>query len=413
MIELDIQKTTLNNDVRILSARMPFKRTVSLGVWVEVGARDEAPHESGFAHFIEHMVFKGTSRRTAMDIAREFDALGGQANAFTSMEHTCFHGRCLDVKLPQLADVLFDMVLNPTFDQTEIRRERPVVLQEIGMVEDDPEDYLHYMANRNFWQGTSLANSILGNRTSVRKFNRDKLTEYFRHCYHGARVIVAAAGNLEHNQLVDLTRPFFDRLDKNGALPQHEHPQSTSHHKVIARETEQVNIYCAMPGRSITSPDRFALGILNAILGSNMSSRLYQEIREKHGLAYNVYSFLSSFRDTGMLSIDLGVAPKDVRKALDLVMLELDRLCQDGITTQELETALNFLQSDLYLAAESGDSQMSRLAQTEVHFGRYIPLEETLAAFEAVTLETVRKIAREIFAPAKIGITILGPRQHK
>ena len=182
MTNLDINKTVLANGVRILSMQMPFKRTISLGVWVEIGARDEAPHESGFAHFIEHMVFKGTVKRTAANIAREFDALGGQANAFTSMEHTCFHGHCLDTKMPQLADVLFDMVLNPVFDQAEIRRERPVVLQEIGMVEDDPDDYLHYMANRNFWQGTSLANSILGTRTNVRKFNRENIMEYFRRC---------------------------------------------------------------------------------------------------------------------------------------------------------------------------------------------------------------------------------------
>lgn len=405
----DINKTTLPNGVRILSARMPQRRTVSLGVWVEVGARDESPAESGFSHFIEHMVFKGTPRRSAMDIALEFDALGGQANAFTSMEHTCYHAKTLDEKLPQLADVLFDMVLNARFDAAEIRRERPVVLQEIGMVEDDPDDYLHYVANCAFWQNTSLANSILGSRGAVRKFNREMITSYFQNRYTGNRIVVAAAGNVEHAKLVDLVAPYFSGLPASGATLLRTPANSTPHYKIITRDTEQANIYLSLLGESVVSEKRFAMNLFNMVLGCNMSSRLYQEIREKHGLAYSVYSFLSSFCDTGMLSICLGVAPRDVAKALAIINIELDKLRAAGITEAERENALSFMQSDMYLAAESCDSQMSRLAQTEVSFGRYVPLAETLAAFTKVSHAEMQALAATHFDPVAMGTAILGP----
>lgn len=406
---LDINKTTLPNGVRIVSARMPKRRTVSLGVWVNVGARDEKACESGFSHFIEHMVFKGTPQYSAMDLAREFDALGGHANAFTSMEHTCFHSKTLDKKLPQLAHVLFDMVLNATFNPAEIRRERPVVLQEIGMVEDDPDDYLHTMANKNFWRDTALANSILGSRGAVRKFNRADIMEYFYSHYNAANIIITAAGNLEHAELTDLAAPYFARLSPCAAGVTRAKVQSTAHYKIIARATEQANIYLAFPGESVASPQRFALNLLNTVLGSNMSSRLYQEIREKQSLAYSVYSFLSSFRDTGMLSINLGVNPNDVAKALNLITLELEKLCLNGITEAERDNALSFIESDMYLAAESCDSQMSRLAHTEMAFNRYVDLEETLAAFNAVTHAEILELAREHLDQTKMGADILGP----
>lgn len=409
MNQSNINKTTLSNGVRILSMRMPQRRTVSLGVWVETGARDESPAENGFAHFIEHMVFKGSPRRSAMQIALEFDALGGQANAFTSMEHTCYHAKTLDEKLPQLADVLFDMVLNASFDAAEIRRERPVVLQEIGMVEDDPEDYLHQLANRAFWHNSPLANSILGSRSAVRKFNREDITAFFRERYTGDRIIVTAAGNVEHAQLAELAAPYFTGLASHGKAPSRILVGSTPHRKIISRDTEQANIYLSLPGESVTSEKRFALNLLNMTLGSNMSSRLYQEIREKQGLAYSVYSFLSSFCDTGMLSICLGVAPRDTLKALDLIGAELDKLKTCGITEAERENALSFMQSDMYLASESCDSQMSRLAQTETSFGRYVPLEETLAAFKRVSHKEILDLARAHFDPACMGTAILGP----
>lgn len=409
MNQLDINKTTLANGVRILSASMPQRRTVSLGVWVETGARDESPAESGFSHFIEHMVFKGTPRRSALQIALEFDALGGQANAFTSMEHTCYHAKTLDDNLPQLADVLFDMVLNAGFDPAEIRRERPVVLQEIGMVEDDPEDYLHQMANQAFWRETPLANSILGSRGAVRKFNREAITAYFHERYTGDRIIVAAAGNVEHDRLTELAAPYFAGLAASGKTPARTSAASTPHRKIITRDTEQANIYLSLPGESTVSDKRFAFNLLNMVLGSNMSSRLYQQIREKHGLAYSVYSFLSSFCDTGMLSICLGVAPRDVLKALDLITAELEKLRKDGITEAERENALSFMQSDMYLASESCDSQMSRLAQTEASFGRYVPLEETLTAFKQVTQAEILALARAHFDPDLTGTAVLGP----
>lgn len=409
MIKSDINKTTLANGVRILSAHMPQRRTVSLGVWIETGARDESPLESGFSHFIEHMVFKGTPRRSAMDLAREFDALGGQANAFTSMEHTCFHAKTLDANLPQLADVLFDMIFNATFDAGEIRREREVVLQEIGMVEDDPDDYLHTMANRYYWQGTPLANSILGLRSAVRGFKRDAIMRYFSERYTGKRIIVAAAGNLEHERLVALATPYFEHLNRGSGVLLQEPVQSTPHNKIITRDTEQANIYLSFPGTSIVNESRFALNMLNMVLGSNMSSRLYQVIREQHGLAYSVYSFLSSFRDTGMLSINLGVNPKDVGKAMMLIDRELEKLRTGGITAAERENALSFIQNDMYLAAESCDSQMSRLAQTEMTFGRYVPLEETLKAFEAVSLNEVLEQAGVCLNKAAMGTVVLGP----
>lgn len=409
MIDLDIKKTVLDNGVRILSARMPYKRTVSLGVWLDVGARDELPHESGYSHFIEHMVFKGSTRRTAQEISCAFDLLGGHANAFTSMEHTCFHGRAVDEKLADLADVLFDMVLNPAFDATEIRKERPVVLQEISMVEDDPDDYVSVVANRSFWQGTQLANTILGLRGAVKKFNRADMQAYFTGHYQPAKIVVTAAGNVNHDKLVALAEPYFNTLVNTGALQTRRQAFSTPHHKVVARDTEQVNIYLSLPGESIVSEKRFAMNLLNTVLGSSMSSRLYREIREKHGLAYSVYSFLSSFTDAGMLSIYLGVAPRDIDKAMGLVMRELEDLAVNGITEPERENALSFLQGNLYLSAESTDSQMSRLAQNEINFGRYIPLEETMASLRAVRAEDIRKLAALHLDKSKMGTALLGP----
>ena len=404
-----INKTLLPNGVKIISQKMPHIRSVSMGVWVNVGARDETDEQNGLSHFIEHMIFKGTARRSAYQIAKEFDAIGGHTNAFTAMEHTCYHAKVLDSHMETMVDILADIFLNSTFDPQEVERERPVVFQEIGMVEDAPEEYVHLLAGHNFWGDHPLGRSILGTRENILNFDTPTIKEFFRRFYHPERIVIAVCGNVDHNRLVDLVGPAFGSIINGQNLPERISPRISPCMRTHNRSLEQVHICLSTLGLSITDPRRFAFSLLNTLLGGNMSSRLFQEIREQRGLAYSVYSFVSSHVDTGLFGIYTGVHPDNVQQTIELMVQALNRICRSPISAAELQDAKEYTKGNLILATESVDNQMVRLAQNEIHFNDYIPLEWVIEQIEAVTADHIQDLARALFKSEQSSVTILGP----
>lgn len=408
-----IDKTRLNNGIRIVTRAIPHVRSVSMGVWVNVGARDESAAESGISHFIEHMIFKGTTRRSAYQIAKEFDVIGGHTNAFTSMETTCYHAKVMDDHLSTMTDILCDILINSVFDDREVDRERPVIFQEIGMVEDTPEEYIHILSEHAYWGEHPLGRSVLGPKENVTGFDADAIKSFFRRAYQPEGIVIAAAGNLEHQRFLDLVAPTFEAIPADRSLPERMPARGHSQVGVHHRDLEQVHVCLEAGGVSVTDPRRYAFSLLNTILGGNMSSRLFQEVREKRGLAYAIYSFMTSYVDSGMFGIYTAVADQQVREVVSVVLEELERIKNTPVSTDELRDAKEYTKGSLYLSAENVDSQMVRLAQNEIHFGEFIPLEEIVARIEAVTEEDIRQLARTRFAPDELALTFLGPVTDK
>jgi len=409
MTKAAVNGTVLDNGIRVLTKHMPYVRSVSMGVWVDVGARDESPAENGLSHLIEHMIFKGTQRRNAYDIAKEFDAIGGHTNAFTSFETTCYHAKVMDARLESMVDILSDIFLNSVFDPVEIERERPVILQEISMSEDNPEDHLQTLAGKAVWGDSPLGRTILGTRENVSGFTSLDVKHFFKRLYQPERILISAAGNLDHRQIVDRVRGGFEKIDLGNGFPERTTPPIQSMTGVFHRELEQEHICINTPGIAISDPRRFAFSVLNTILGGNMSSRLFQDIREQRGLAYSVYSFASSYIDNGLFGLYAGVAPGNTELSLDLMLKQLDRLQREPVGLDELADAKEFIKGNLLLAAESNDNQMVRLAQNEINFGKYIPVSEVVAQIEAVTADDVQALATGLFADRRFSLTLLGP----
>jgi predicted Zn-dependent peptidase len=404
-----VNKTTLGNGVQILTKQMPHVRSVAMGVWANVGARDESAMQSGLSHFIEHMIFKGTARRSALEIAKAFDAIGGQTNAFTAMEHTCYHARVLDSHLETMIDILSDIFLHSQFTPEEVEKERPVIFQEIGMAEDNPEDLLHQYANRHFWGDTPLGRSILGTPQNIARFDAPTIHTYFKRHYQASRIIISLAGNLDHDAVVALLAPLYEALPKGDPLPQRPTPPTLRHCQTHAKPLEQTHLCLMSEGLSSVDDGRFALVLLNTLLGGNMSSRLFQKIRETHGLAYSIYSFICAHADTGMFGAYTAVAPDRVTAAVAMMLEELERLATQRVEEGELRDAKEFIRGNLHLAAESVDNQMVRLAQNEIYFGRHIPLTETLTRFDGVRPGEILAMAAKLFDPARLSLTVLGP----
>ncbi len=406
---MPVDKSVLNNGVRVITQKIPHTRSVSMGVWVNVGARDETETESGLSHFIEHMIFKGTRKRSAYQIAKEFDAIGGHTNAFTTMENTCYHARVMDTHTETMVDILSDIFINSVFDPGEIDRERPVILQEIGMVEDSPDEYVHVLCGHNFWGEHPLGRSILGTPENIIRFDAGILKNFFHRLYQPDRIIISAAGNLEHKFLVELIRPAFETIPSGKNFPRRLKPPSRSVIDFCHRDLEQMHICLSTRGLAITDPRRYTFSLLNTIIGGNMSSRLFQEVRERRGLAYSVYSFISSHVDTGMFGFYMGVNPNRARETILLVLDEIVKLKTEPVEESELKGALEYTKGSLLLAAESADNHMVRNAQNEMHFGGDITLQEIIEKIEAVTAEDIRELADELINPAKMTYTLLGP----
>lgn len=404
-----VDKTVLSNGVRILTQYMPHVHSVSMGVWVNAGARDETVLESGLSHFIEHMIFKGTERRSAFQIAREFDAIGGYTNAFTSMESTCYHAKVLDTHLAPTIDILADIFLNSRFDAREVERERAVILQEIGMAEDNPDEYVHQLAGQTFWGQNPLGRSILGTRDNILGFDAASIRAFFRRFYQPDRIVIAAAGNVEHRQIVDWLGTAFEAIEPGDGFAVRQTPPGRGRTAIHTKALEQAHLCISTRGLSNTARQRYALSLLNTILGGNMSSRLFQEIREQKGLAYVVYSYANAYFDTGMFGIYAGVDPQHVSQTLDLSLAQMRRLKTEPVRAEELTAAKEFTRGNLLLASESNDNQMVRLAQNEINFGRYLPLAEVIRQIESISAKEIREVADDLFDNRQLAITLLGP----
>ncbi len=412
-MEAAIARTVLANGVRIVSLPMPHTRSVAMGVWVNAGARDETDPENGLSHFIEHMIFKGTRKRSAFQIAKEFDGIGGHTNAFTTMEHTCYHAKVLDTRIETMVEILSDIFLNSLFDPREVERERPVILQEIGMVEDSPEEYIHTLSGSTFWGDNPLGRSILGTRQNIAQFSAETIRDFFSRLYQPERIVIAAAGHLDHGRLVDLVGPAFETVRPGNGFPPRVTPVNRPRVALHPRELEQVHICLGTPGLAMADPRRYAFSLLNTILGGNMSSRLFQEIRETRGLAYAVYSFTAAHVDTGMFGVYLAVSPDQVRPAVELVAVELARMAREPVTAAELKGALEYTRGSLLLAAENADHQMMRAAQNEIYFEADISLDEVISRLESVTAEDIQELARTLFRPEQTMLTLLGPAKDR
>jgi len=404
-----IRKEELPNGLVVITERMEHVRSVSVGIWVRSGSRREPAEVNGITHFIEHMVFKGTERRTAEQIAREVDAIGGMLDAFTAKEMICFNAKVLDEHLPIAFDVISDMTLRPRFLDEDIVKEKSVVLEEIKMEQDNPEYLVHELFAQNFWRDHALGKPILGTRQTVKSFTRERLLGCFREWYAPNNLIVAAAGHLEHAKVVELVRKAFQHLT---AVPNgHADMAPRTHAPITAKskkELEQVHICMGVPSLPLVHEQRYAVTVLNTILGGGMSSRLFQNIREQQGLAYAIFSEMQPYRDTGMLSIYAGTALETAERLVRSVAAELHSLKTEAVSEEELRRAKDHLKGSLMLSLESTGSRMSNLARQEMYFGRFFTLDEVMAGVEAVTREEVQQIARQFFTPEQIGVTVLG-----
>jgi len=406
-------RSILENGIRVVTKRMSHARSVTMGVWVDVGARDEKPEESGLSHFIEHMIFKGTEKRSALQIAKEFDAIGGQCNAFTSKENTCYHAKVMDTCLDTMVDLLSDIFLNSVFDPREVERERGVIFQEIRMLEDTPDEHVHVLLAKAAWANHPLGRSILGSYETVAAFDSETIKGYFTRAYRTERIVIAAAGNLEHERFVDMVARSFDGPKRQEPFPARTPAAMKRIVETHPKDLEQVHLCLGTPGVNARDPRRYACAVLNVILGGNMSSRLFQEIRERRGLAYAVFSFLSLYSDTGSWGVYVGVDRENTDEVLDVIVREMNQMKREPVGEEELFNARQYLKGGLYLAAESTDNQMTRVAQNEINFGRHVSLKEVEEHIEKVTPEDVLEIARDMFRDDAVALTLLGPVDEK
>ena len=403
-------KTILPNGIRIITEALPHSKVVAVGVWIDVGSRDEHDLNSGSAHFVEHMLFKGTGKRSAREIARELDVLGGSANAFTSRENTCLHATVMVSKLPILVELFTDLLADSLFAEEEIERERQVILQEINMVEDMPDDHIHDLFAALLWGQHPLGKTILGSQEIVAAMDSRKLREYVQKYYTTDKIVVAAAGNVEHAAFVTLWQKAFDKFGQTAdpGLARIEPRPLPASRKLYAKPLEQVHIVLGAYGLSIIDSDRFGYLLLNVLLGGNMSSRLFQEIREKRGLAYSIYSYIASYSDSGYLAIYLGVDKESVNESLALIAKEISMLKKTPVTDTELANARDFVKSGLFLSMESMEAIMTRIARNEIYFGKYIPLAEVIDSIDRVSAEDIRRLSRKVFGRKELTLAGLG-----
>ena len=408
-VEGEYRKTTLPNGIRLVTERIPHVRSVAVGVWVETGSRYEHIARTGISHFIEHLVFKGTETRSAEEIARDVDSVGGQMDAFTTKEHTCFYVTVLDEHLPLAADLLADILLRPRFDAGDIEREKTVVLQEFGMVEDTPDDVIHDLFAERVWPQHPLGRPILGDRKVVQALDRATVATHFRAEYCPTRITIAAAGHVRHERLVELLGTRFLDFQQPPPLRTNERPTLTTTVDLIERPLEQVHFVLGGRGLEQDAPERYALFLLNTIIGGSMSSRLFQVVREREGLVYSIHSGNSAFRDSGLFYVYAGTEPAHFRRVIDLTLQELRTLRAEGVTADELRRAKDHLKGSLMLSLESTGSRMTRIAKQELYFGRPFTLDEILADIERVTLDDLGRLTERLLGEP-LSLVALGPK---
>ena len=404
------QKVTLENDVHILTEAVPHVRSVAVGFFVDVGSRYEPPEINGVSHFIEHMMFKGTERRTAKDIAETLDAVGGQLNAFTTKEYTCYYARVLDEHFDLAVDLLSDMIFASKFEITDIDRERNVIIEEIKMYEDAPDELVHDLFASTIWDGHELGRPIIGTSEVIAGLNRADLLDFYRTHYTPNKIIVAVAGNISHEQVVEKLRSIFEtkRGTTNPRLMTAPLPSS----KIMCRykDTEQVHLCVGTPGLKLAH-DRnyYTFQLINTILGGGISSRLFQEIREKRGLVYSVYSYHTSYHDTGLFCIYAGLSKENMEQALELIIAQIRDMQRNSVKDEELQRAKDQLRGNLLLSLENVSTRMSRLGKSELYLGQVIPPEEIVARVNKVTAVEIQELAKEMLKPENFSLATIGP----
>jgi predicted Zn-dependent peptidase len=407
----NIRKTVLPNGLLVLTESMPHVRSVSMGAWIGTGSRDESPEVNGVSHFVEHMVFKGTTSRSAQQIAREVDTIGGNLDAFTGKEMVCFNIKVLDENVAPALDVLSDLVLHPTFTPEELAREQGVILEEIKMDEDNPDYLVHEIFTQNFWKGDALGRPILGTEKTVSSFNQQVLFDFYNSRFTPRNMVFSAAGNLEHDAFVAQVERQFGALAADGSGPgvAQDAPIATPHITLKRKKSlEQVQLCLGVPAPPVNDPSRYGVYLLNTMLGGGMSSRLFQTIREDQGLAYSIYSEMNPFRDTGSLCVYAGTSVDKTEKVLRLTLEELRRLKQETVSEAELKRAKDQLKSNMVIGLESSGSRMSNLARQQMYFGRFFGVDEIIGEIEAVTSGDVLGLAQRLFRPEAIALTLLG-----
>ena len=403
-----IKKSTLNNGIRVISERIPYASSVSIGIWVANGSRHERRESNGVAHFIEHLLFKGTERRSSLDIAREIDSVGGVLNAFTSREYVCYYAKVLDKFLPRAVDLLTDLFLFSKFDPEEIEKERRVVLQEISMMEDTPDDLIHDLFHQHFWEGHPLGMSILGDVESVSGLTRDSIMAFKDQMYRGDDIIISAAGNLKHEELILLLEEHLSSIPGGNGRTASALPVYQRRIELVEKDLEQVHVCLGLKGVQQNHPKRYDAFIMNAILGGSMSSRLFQEVREKSGLAYSVYSYIASHADAGSLVVYAGASPDNSGQLLEIMLKELRKFKDEPVPEVQLDSAREQLKGNLLLSLESSDNRMSRLAKNEIYFGGPLPLSDIMEGFERVSSESIQLLASELLDNATLTLVMLG-----
>ncbi len=403
------RKTTLPNGVRVLTETMPHVRSASLGIWSDVGSAAEAPELRGISHLVEHMLFKGTERRTSREIAETMDGVGGNLNAFTDKEVTCYYAKVIDTHVPLAIDVLADMFLHSTFDPSELAKEQKVVLEEIKMYDDSPDDMIHDLFVRTMWSGSNLGEPTIGYAETISALTSDDLRAHMRAHYAPNVCVFAAAGNVDHDAIVALVEAAFAGFAGRAVAPKPETPTLTPKTLVKKKDTEQAYVVLGTRGLSVRDERRYALSVLDTILGGGMSSRLFQEVREKRGLAYSVYTFQQGYRGAGLFGVSAGTSPASVDECIDVVVSELASFAESGPTAGEVALAREHLKGSMTLGLESSSARMIRLGRSEFNLGEQLEIEAIERAIDAVDVEQVAALAREVLATDGLGLCVLGP----
>lgn len=407
-----VRQETLANGLTILTEQMPHVRSVAVGIWVKSGSRAEPAEVNGISHFIEHTVFKGTTSRSAEQIAKELDSVGGHMDAFTSKEIVCFNAKVMDEHLPRALDVLADLVLEPLFREEDLRKEQGVILEEIKMEQDNPEYLVQETFTQNFWPHHSIGRPILGTKESVLQFGSRSVRNFFQRWYRPERMLVTAAGRLHHDRFVELAAGHFNRLQRHpetGPEASDDRPRAHAALATSAKpELEQVQLCLGVPCCPLPDQRRYIVSLLSLILGGGMSSRLFQKVREQRGLVYSIYADASAYRDTGCLSVSAGTGHESVQQVLRLILEEFSLLKREPVPADELRRAKDNLKGGLMLSLESTSARMGSLARQQIYFGRVYDPEEILARVEAVTAEEVQQAARDFFQPQLVAATVLG-----
>ncbi|MDI6779261.1 MAG: pitrilysin family protein [Bacteroidota bacterium] len=408
------KKTELDRGIRIVSETIPYVRSVSIGVWINVGSRDEKSEVNGISHFVEHMVFKGTKKYNTKQIAKSIEEYGGYLNAFTSKENTCYYGKVLDEHVEKTVDVLSELVLNPTLNPKDIEKEKTVVLEELKNIEDDPEDYIHDYLDKTIFGKHPLGYSVIGEAKNIRSFTKNQLLKYIRNYYSPGRIVISAAGNISHEKLVDLVQSRFEnnRRKNNNHLERSFKPVK-AYRKIIeeAKPIRQSHICMGTVTGGIKSKNRYPLVVMNTLLGGGMSSRLFQTIREKYGYAYSVSSFLNMLSDCGCLGVYAGTSKKNIQKTIELINNELKKLRILALNKTELNRTKAQVKGSMMLSLESMSSRMMRLASGEIYFNEYTTLDSIVKRIDAVTIDDILEVANKYLYPENFSVVIFKPSE--